>query len=62
MSIVTRWPMLLAVSGSLTFPTLLRSKRYKEGQAQNAGLHEWENEGGNIAAEASNTVSTTGSA
>jgi hypothetical protein len=64
MRIVTRWPMLLAVCGSITFPTLLRSKRRKEQQAHKAELHEWENEGGNVAsaADTARSVSTAGSA
>jgi hypothetical protein len=64
MSIVTRWPMLLAMRGSITFPTLLRSKRYKEKEAHKADLHEWENEGGNLAPapEASEALLTAGSA
>jgi hypothetical protein len=49
MRIVTRWPMLLAACGSTTFPTLPRSRRYKEKQAHKAELHEWENKGGNLA-------------
>ena len=62
MSIVTRWPMLLAVRGSITFPTLLRSSKEKE--AHKADLHEWENEGGNLAPapEASEALLTAGSA
>jgi hypothetical protein len=64
MSIVTRWPMLLAASLGAAFPALLRSKRYREKQAHKAELHEWENEGGNPAPapEALDTVVTTGSA
>lgn len=63
MSIVTRWPMLLAASLGAAFAALLR-KRYREKQAHKAELNEWENEGGNLAPapEARDTVETTGSA
>jgi hypothetical protein len=63
MSIVTRWPMLLAASRCPAFLALLRSIRYQEKQAHKAELHEWENEGGNLAPvpEAPNTVLTTSS-
>lgn len=61
MRIVTRWPMFLAACGSITFPTLLGSKRHKEKLAHKAELHEWENEGGNLApaSDARGTVLTT---
>ncbi|TMH29788.1 MAG: hypothetical protein E6H66_19415 [Betaproteobacteria bacterium] len=64
MSIVTRWTMLLAASGGAAFPALLRSKRYKEKRAHTAALHQWENEGGNLAPapEASDALVTAGSA
>lgn len=64
MSIVTRWPMLLGASLGAAFAALLRSNRYREKQAHKAELHEWENEGGNLApaTEARDTVETTGSA
>jgi hypothetical protein len=64
MSIVTRWRMLLAGCGGAVFATLLRSKRYKEKQAHKAELHEWENEGGNLAPppEVPGTLVTTGPA
>jgi hypothetical protein len=64
MSIVTRGLTLLAVSLGAAFPALRRSKRYREKQAHKAELHEWENEGGNLAPapEALDTVVTTGSA
>jgi len=64
MRIVTRWPILLAACGSITFPTLLRSKRSKEKEAPKPELREWENEGGNLAPapEVSEALSTAGSA
>ena len=64
MSIVTRWPILLAACGGAAFATLLQSKRHKEKQAHKAELHEWENEGGNLAPppEAPETPVPTGSA
>ena len=64
MSIATRWPILLAACGGAALATLLRGKRHKEKQAHKAELHEWENEGGNLAPapEAPETPVTTGSA
>ena len=64
MRIVTRWPMLLAACGSITFPTLLRSKRAKEKEAHKPELHEWESEGGTLAPrpEVSEAPVTAGSA
>ena len=53
--------MLLAAFRDAVFPALLRSKRYQEKQAHKAELHEWENEGGNLA-PASEALNTTGSA
>jgi hypothetical protein len=56
--------MLLTACAGAAFATLLRSKRYKEKQAHKAELHEWENEGGNLAPspKASDAFVTTGSA
>lgn len=56
--------MLLGASLGAAFLALLRSKRYREKQAHRAELHEWENEGGNLAPapQARDTVETTGSA
>ena len=63
MSIVTRWTMLLAARGGAAFRALLRNKRYKEKQAHKVELHEWENEGGNLApAPEADALVTTGSA
>ena len=64
MSIAVRWPILLAACGGAVFATLLRRKRYKEKQAHKAELHEWENEGGNLAPppKVPDTLVTTGSA
>lgn len=66
MKIEKLWIVLLAACGGAAFASLLRSKRHKEKQAQahKAQLHEWENEGGNLAPSptASSTLVTTGSA
>jgi len=64
MTINTRWILLLAACGGAAIASLLRSKRYREKQAQEAELHEWENEGGHLASspEVSDTLVTTGSA
>jgi hypothetical protein len=62
MNIVTRWPMLVVAPAVAAFRPLLRTKRYKEKQAHKAELHEWENEGGNLApcAEATGTALNPG--
>jgi hypothetical protein len=64
MSILTRWPKLLATCAGAAFATLLWSRRNKEKRAHKAELHEWENEGGNLAPspKASDALVTTGSA
>jgi hypothetical protein len=63
MSIVTRWPILLAACVGAVVATLPWSKRYKEKQAHKAELHEWENEGGNLApSPVPDTLVTKGSA
>jgi hypothetical protein len=66
MNIGTRWAMLFASCAGAAFALRLRPKRHNEIQAHKADLHEWENEGGNLApspeAEASDTLVTTGSA
>jgi hypothetical protein len=56
--------MLLAACASATLATRPRSKCHKEKQADKAELHEWENEGGNLAPyrKASDALVTTGSA
>jgi len=59
----TLWRMLLAACSSATLATRPRSKCYKDKQAHKADLHEWENEGGNLAPspKASDAFVTTGS-
>jgi len=63
MSFLTRWRMLLPAGASATLATRPRSKCHKEKQAHKAELHEWENEGGNLAPspKASDAFVTTGS-
>jgi len=64
MNIDIRWAMLFAAFGGAAFASLLRRKRHTEKQAHKAELHEWENEGGNLApsAETSDPLVTAGSA
>jgi hypothetical protein len=64
MNINIRWAMLFAACGGAAFASLLRRKRHNEKQAPKAELHQWENEGGNLAPspEASDPLVTTGSA
>jgi hypothetical protein len=65
MKIGKLWIALLAACGGAAFASLLRSKRHKEKQAHKAEVHEWENEGGNLApppTPSSTTLVTTGSA
>jgi len=58
----TRWTRLLAVCARASFVLRWR-KRHSEKRAQKAQLHEWENEGGNLAPapEVSTIVLTAGS-
>jgi hypothetical protein len=49
MNIDIRWVKLSAACGGAAFASLLRRKRYNKKQAHKAELHEWENEGGNLA-------------
>ena len=62
MTSYTRWTRLLAVCARASFVLPWR-KRRNEKQAHKAQLHEWENEGGNLAPapEVSTTVLTAGS-
>jgi len=62
MNIYIRWAKLFAACGGAA--SLLRRKRHNEKQAHKAELHEWENEGGNLAPspEETGTLVTTGSA
>lgn len=64
MNIHTRWARLFAACGGAAFTSRLWRKRRHEKQAHKADLHEWENEGGNLAPapEAPKAVLTTGSA
>ena len=56
----TRWTRLLAACASFALPW---RKRHNEKKAHKAQIHEWENEGGNLAPapEVSPTVLTAGS-
>ena len=49
MNIDIRWVKLSAACGGAAFASLLRRKRHNDKPAQKAELHEWENEGGNLA-------------
>ena len=49
MNIYIRWAKLFAACGGAAFASLLRRKGHNEKQAHKAELHEWENEGGNLA-------------
>ena len=64
MNIDIRWVKLSAACGGAAFASLLRRKRHNKKQAHKAELHEWKNEGGNLAPspEATDTLVTTGSA
>ena len=64
MNIDIRWVKLSAACGGAAFASLLGRKRHNKKQAHKAELHEWENEGGNLAPspEATDTLVTTGSA
>jgi len=59
----TRWTRVLAVCACASFAFQPWRKRHSEKQAHKAQLHEWENEGGNLAPapEVSPTVLTAGS-
>jgi hypothetical protein len=63
MNIDIRWAKLFAACGA-AFASLLRRKRHNQKQARKAELHEWENEGGDLAPSsgATDTLVTTGSA
>ena len=64
MNIDIRWAKLSAACGGAAFASLLRRKRHNVKQAHKAEIHEWDNEGGNLAPspEATDTLVTTGSA
>ena len=64
MNIYIRWAKLFAACGGAAFASLIRRKRHNEKQPHKAELHEWENEGGNLAPlpETTDNLVTTGSA
>ena len=67
MNIDMHWTKLLAGCEGATFASRLQRKRHNGKQARQAHkteLHDWENEGGNLAPspEATGTLATTGSA
>lgn len=64
MNIGIRWAKLFTACGGAAFASRLRRKRHNEKQAHKAELHDWENEGGNLAPslEATGNLVTTGSA
>jgi len=64
MNIDSRWATLFAACGGAAFASRLRRKGRNEKQAHKTELHDWENEGGNLAPspEATDTLVTTGSA
>ena len=64
MNINARWAKLFAACGGAAFASLWRRKHHNEKHAHKAELHEWENEGGNLAAsqKAADPLVTTGSA
>ncbi len=53
MSMDKRWTVLLAAFGGAAFALALstrrKGRRHAERKAHKADLHEWENEGGNLA-------------
>ena len=62
MSIDNRWTVLLAACGgaavALALSTRRRHRRHAEKRAYKADVHEWENEGGNLAPPATLSDST----
>ena len=64
MKIDIRWAKLFAACGGAAFVSRLRRKRHDEKRAHKTKLHDWENEGGTLAAspEVTSTLETTGSA
>ena len=57
MNIDIRWAKLFAACGGAAFASLLRGKRHNGKRAHKAELHEWENEGGNLAPSPEATAS-----
>ena len=64
MNIDISWAKLFAACGGAAFASLLRRQRHNEKPAPKPELHEWENDGGNLAPspEATDALVTTGSA
>ena len=64
MNIDIRWAKLFAAWGGAAFGSRLQRKRHNERQAYKTELHDWENEGGNLAPspEATGNRVITGSA
>jgi len=64
MNIGSRWAKLFAACGGAAFASRLRRTGRNEKQAHKTELHDWENEGGNLAPspEQTGTLVTTGSA
>ena len=58
MNIDIRWVKLSAACGGVAFASLLRRKRHNENQAHKAEIHDWENEGGNLAPSQTQPVSS----
>ena len=52
MNLDSRWVLLVAACGGLALAFWLRSNRPAANAAHKAELHEWENEGGNLAPSA----------
>jgi hypothetical protein len=63
MNIDIRWAKLFAICGGEAFASRLRRKSHNKNQTSKTELHDWENEGGNLAPspEAPGTHVTTGS-
>jgi hypothetical protein len=49
MNIDSRWAKLFAACGGAAFASRLRRKGRNEKQTHKTELHDWENEGGNLA-------------
>ena len=64
MNLDMHWTKLLAGGEGAAFASRLQRKRHNEKQAHKTELHDWENEGGNLAPSpgATGNLVTTGSA
>ena len=64
MNMDIRWTKWIVACAGAALASLLWRRRHNEKQAQQAELHEWENEGGNLAPspEVTDSRVTTGSA